>query len=482
MVKTRLLNWNLHKKLHLPELRTALKMLSPERPQWPSQEPQFRIHRRLVGLDDILRSFGRKGILNPFEWTRTTSDEDYEHSSNVELLTVFTPTNSEKELEGASQTSSDSTSTMPHSSIPVAFTSPVADDGRETLLYGYPEVPITVNWPLQDPDIYIHTATAVQQVQLYCSRYMTSVGSLVHQEPDVHHLTCHARFLDRMDEGISLIGRGHTKLAFDKFDNGFELLKSMLMDLHPMAIATFLLLLAKLTINKITPVSAELLRHSHKLANAMSSVPHHLVELLRSISESGELLEMPLLCLHAASDVLEASAAMHWKTLYVKERHCDALYHAQMYGEAATRRAQLLKLQEARYGPSARNVLWTSLNVADDHLIHGQLEGAEERFLQVLQQSEQHSDYHRAKSRVVALEGLAKVALFRASKQLNARLDSAVALQSLDSAFQLLQRALKLVYEALELAQAWFESASRRIKRLLDLRDEVQLNLDSLSL
>ncbi len=122
---------------------------------------------------------------------------------------------------------------------------------------------------------------------------------------------------------------------------------------------------------------------------------------------------MPLVCLRAASDALEDHDPTYWKTLYVKERHCDALYHAGRYGEAAIRRAQLLRLQESRYGPFARNVLWTSLNVADDHLIHGQLLEAEKRFSLIAQQSEQHSGYNRAKSRIVALEGLAKVAYVR---------------------------------------------------------------------
>jgi hypothetical protein len=479
MVKTRLRHWGLQKHLHLPELRTALKLLGPDRSRWPSQAPQFLIHGRLVALDDILRSCGRKGIQDPFEWACLTSDNDDEHSSNVELLTETSLATRETEVDHTGQPNVHFAVTIPQSSNPYSLATLPPQSRGEIVFHPYPGVSDTFDWPLPDPDIFIHRAMAVQRMQSYCLEYMASASSLNHHEPDVHHLTCHARFLDQMDEGISLIHRKETDMAFEKFGNGFKLLKKMFMDIHPMSIATYMLLMCKLIVNNLISLSTNLLEYAHGLSKVLKSFPRCLVELLHAISQSKEL-ELPLLCLRAASDILETTCTMDWKTLYVKERHCDALYQTGEHGELAIRRGQLLQLQEVRYGTSARNVLWTSLNVADDHLYHDQLYEAEARFTKVLQQADQHSGYHRAKTRVVALEGLAKVAFARASKQLIAHLDSATALQNLYSASQLLQLALQYANEALEMAQIWFENATRRIKRLLDLRDAIHLRISSM--
>ena len=474
--KSKVLRWNLHKKLHLPEMRTALKLLGPDQSQWPSQEPQFRIRRKVFSLGEILRSYGRRGIQDPFEWVQATPNHSYEHSSTVELLTPSTTASTEpgdidQNVSGGALAAPNPLCTAPPSP-------PAPKGGSEEIFQQTPnyehEVISNVNWSLQDPDIHVYTATAVQQIQSYCRMYMASSYALVHGEPEVHHFTSHARFLDHMDEGISLFVSGNMDLAFKKFRLGFAMLKDVLVDLHPMATAIYFLLLCKLTVNKVQQLAVMLLQHTIQLASAIHTRTTRLLALFSAILKAGELLEMPLVCLRAASDTLEANDPTNWKTLYVKERHCDALYHAGLYGEGAIRRAQLLTLQESRYGPSARNVLWTSLNVADDHLIHGQLLEAEQRFSIVAQQSELHLGYNRAKSRIVALEGLAKVAYVRFCRQLDAHLDSSVALQSWHEALYQQQKALKFVNEAIELAQVWITGPNRRTRRLLDLRYKVQ--------
>jgi hypothetical protein len=183
-----------------------------------------------------------------------------------------------------------------------------------------------VNWLIPDPDVYVQAATAVRLIQSFCSKYMASTEFV--DEPKVHRDTCHARFLDQMDERLFLYNQENYDLAFNKFDNGFGLLKDMLTDLHSMGIAAYLLLLCKLSIHKVTPVLDALPRYIHELASILKPVPHDLVELLEFISKSREFLAIPLLYLHAASDILEAKAITDWKTLYIKEGHCDALYYA----------------------------------------------------------------------------------------------------------------------------------------------------------
>ena len=217
-----------------------------------------------------------------------------------------------------------------------------------------------------------------------------------------------------MSEGIFFFAKNNWDAAFDNFKTGFVVLEEILCDVHPMAIALYLATLCSLTAKNAPAIADSLLMQTLELVNGNKDVPRCLVELFRNILETKEYLEVPLLCLRAATDALEETAPTQWKTLYVKERLCDALYHGQIHGEGADRRAQLFQTQRTKYGESRRNVLWTALNVADDHVKHGQTSEAEPIFLNVLELSEKHWGFHRAKIRVVALEGLARIASSRA--------------------------------------------------------------------
>jgi hypothetical protein len=480
MVKAKLGDWGLYKNFHLPELRTALQLLGPDRSQWPSEEPIFLIHQSKVELRYILRFFGRKGIQDPFEWVRTTEDTDYEHSIHVELLTDSTPTESSTENGDGGPPGGNSGSSIPQTFSSTSSASPVVWAGSGTVSPREYGIPSTFTRIIPDPDTYIHANRAYHLVESFCLNYMASSTDEL-DEPLVHRNTYHARFLDQMEEGLFLYSQENYPLAFDKIRIAFRLVEYLIKDLHPMGIAIYLLLLCKLSTQKVYDVLASLLRHTREMSVKINLGQNDLVELLQVISKSGDFLSIPILCLRAASDTLDANDKTHWKALYAKERHCDSLYYARMFGELAPRRAQLLTLQEEKYGPSARNVLWTSLNVADDHLFNNQLGLAEVRFAQVLQQAGDRGDYNCVKSRVPALEGLAKVALLKATTQLNARPGSAILLQSHESASELLLKALVYSNEAVDLAKSYFENSSRRINRLLNLRNSVQSTLNSLS-
>ncbi len=270
-----MLRWNLQKKLHLPEIRTALKLLGPDQSQWPSQEPEFRIRRKVFAFEEILRSFGRRGIQDPFEWVQTTPDHCYEHSSTVELLTPSTTASTEAEdidqnVSGGALAPPTSPSTaLPNPSAP--------QNGSKETFWQIPNHDLgiggKVRWSLRDPDIQVHTSTAVEQMQSYCRIYISSSSDLVHIEPEVHHFTTHACFLDHMEEGIALYVSGNTNVAFEKFRLGFAMLYDVLVDVHPMATAIYLLLFCKLTINKVKHVAMMLLRHTIQLARAIQDTP-----------------------------------------------------------------------------------------------------------------------------------------------------------------------------------------------------------------
>ncbi|KAK6078904.1 hypothetical protein SCUP515_04343 [Seiridium cupressi] len=107
----------------------------------------------------------------------------------------------------------------------------------------------------------------------------------------------------------------------------------------------------------------------------------------------------------------------YWKLLYLKERYCDSLYHAQ--GSPDALRRQLLEEQERFYSPTSSNVLWTLTNVADDSLRGDRLSEAEMLYETALMRAESHAPYSRAKTRFAALEGLARVARRKAQKTEN---------------------------------------------------------------
>jgi hypothetical protein len=102
MVKTRLLKWNLHKKLSLIEVRTALEQLGSNQTLWPSESPKFRIRRKVVDLEDVLRSCRRRGIQEPFQWIQSTSLEGT-RSSDVEMLTPSTSVDVESDTADSTQ-------------------------------------------------------------------------------------------------------------------------------------------------------------------------------------------------------------------------------------------------------------------------------------------------------------------------------------------------------------------------------------------
>jgi hypothetical protein len=458
-------------------MRTALELLSPHQSLWPSESPKFRIRCKVVGLDEILRSCRRRGIRDPFEWIRSTPAEG-PLSPDVEILTPSTSADAKSDAADFCESPAPEAFEDKDPGHGCALTEVGAGHGdRESMNCSPPSASHASNGPamdrLREPDMYILAAQAILQIRSFCLNYAASPRSIMHTEPPVHQFTCHARLQNHVNEGLFHLARRNVNLAFTKFRLGFLVLEEVLNDVHPMSLAQYLMLLCNLTTKKAHVVAGKLLEQTSELASTRPHVPPSLVDALHVIYRSGEFLEVPLLCLRTMSECMEADKSLQWKRFYVKERYCDALYHACLSGEGALRREELLQAQEAHYGASARNVLVTSLNVADDLLTQIRLDEAERRFNRVLEQSEDLSGFHRAKIRVVALSGLARVAIVRMRQWCDRQGVRMPGHESSEIVLQRLRSAAGFVRDALDLAEIWFEGSAWRIEILHELQTEV---------
>ncbi|EXJ77086.1 hypothetical protein A1O3_10244 [Capronia epimyces CBS 606.96] len=332
----------------------------------------------------------------------------------------------------------------------------------------------------------------------YISSYAASARSLRHMEPAVHAYTVHAVFASKMADGMALLKRISRQQqyhkakvpdqtaaqAFASFHHGFELVRTILRDDHPMSLAVILGTVCELIshtglvggggegdgdgdgdhgsstaandkpVTLFWTVTAQLLQYLSEMASLVLGSGHALTAFFAVLAQEALSLSLSLsqaLNLNGRAAALEArlnlanlivntlrvatgqylsftrssttsatSASAHdWKTLYLRERFCDSLYHSgpSFAHERAQERRLLLHDQERFYGPTARNVLYTMTNVADDALENGDVVGAIEHFNQVLTRADLLSDYGRAKTRFAALEGLGKCFIARAEAE-----------------------------------------------------------------
>ena len=195
MVKTRLLNWGLHKKLYPPELRRALEILGPDRSRWPSERPQFRIRERIVPLTEMFKSLRRRGIHDPFEWLHTVRHDEQEHPPSVELLSTSCVREDEVVSDAAGH-GFNNLGSSPQNELPMDVR--LIDDPERSFATDHRRSdPLSAqalcfaNAPnptiqIGDPAIYLLTASAGREMQSYCMIYTSSNKSVSHAEPDVH--------------------------------------------------------------------------------------------------------------------------------------------------------------------------------------------------------------------------------------------------------------------------------------------------------
>jgi tetratricopeptide (TPR) repeat protein len=479
-------------------------------------EPAFLIRGRVVPYSEALRYFHRKGIQDPLSWIKGLPNKNFTRSRDVELLTPHstdqTPDSTDED-EGISQDVRQP-STEERGSRSVSDATDIEIEGFNHLQLFQP--------------LRLHQCAGAEKIiystNEYCILYLNSARSLEHKEPAVHHLTTHAIFAQRMQDGISLLLRNETTSAFTDFKRAFALVPDLLRDNHLMSISLLLSIVCDLDSRNFSTgnfgsLIFYLFRHIEEMSAVELGVSHPLTTLFKTLTHSeGDATNLSLLVVRRAVDYLTASSSSSsstsgantdWKALYLRERLCDCLYYSHHDDERRRRRRALLTDQERFYGTTSRNVLWTLMNVADDNLQLGRTQEARECFEKALVRAQALSGYGKSKTRFAALEGLGRCEVMEAkclevysrfagydarpSITVPASTDttSGVAADCLTTATTSgtvgaaaaatavgagtsptspwrpkLEEALRLFKEAETDAKIWFEASSRRISRV----------------
>lgn len=436
MVRARITQWNLHRNHQLRDMAAALRLLDLDPDLWPSPEPRFLIRGRPVTLKEIVHFFRRKGIREPILWAHSTAvDSNESQQSHVTLL---------NDEEGSA--------------------------GENTHWYEQPmqssstEAPVMQTYHLMKHPLTLDEK-AVANLQDYCSAYIKH-RHMGHQEPQVHQYTLHGQFGERMRDGLAHMMRNSAD-AFPNFCRGFDLVRNLLSDCHPMALGQYLAVVCILATHQAHSILLSLLRYASMMASTLG-VYSSVAEFLTAMRSSPDVLGTAILCLRAAVGVFAEQESISWQKFYIQERLCDCLYYGHAYTEGSTYRTGLFLEQETLYGTFARNVLFTLTNVASDYMHGGDINSAQVKYTLALRRAETLAGLGRAKIRFAALEGLAHCerVLFEKKRQGSPGVVEGLPILHL-------QNASRYIREALCEAQTWFEQSSRRTMRALEFQAQI---------
>ena len=500
-MKDKIHEWKLDKKHKLCEIQTALHILAERGYDEDTPAPDelcFSIREKLVSVKDIRRYCSRKG-----NESVARLPEGFQQCSDVVLL-PYSDTGARLVQEGSSNSSESNLSFMSHAALPSQRTPTdlVKEHSQWTCVVEHP-----FNMSLgslssvpKSPPPFNDTEILVRYARSYCYSYLDSQEAKMHVEPTIHHFTEHGQFGHKFQDGISAILHQDNKvLAFTHFDSAFGRLGALLKDNHPMSLAQLHAVICELAVRAapssgsgvertkqyaLQEVLKALIKHIAALAEYLPRF-HPIKAMFDILMDNEQILEHSLRIMQGmvdffAQNELQSPDSPRWKLLYIKERYCDCLYHAGYDGSRQVLRAQLLDEQRRFYGENKSNVLWTQTNVADDFLFQYRPLDAERLFRDALEKAEVLDVYARAKTRYAALEGLAKVAQWKADNGLpRAKLDwcgngSAVsALESAQFSINLLQTAVMFCRQAEAEADLRFGLNNRRGIRMAKKRDEL---------
>jgi hypothetical protein len=461
-------------------MRTAVQMFANHRETGSRKSSHFRIRGQVVTYSEIVRYFRRKGIQDPIRWVESLSDDGFSASPDVTLLTPSSSlSGSDSELTGAEEPrlpgAGERRATKP--TILQNAEPHRSNEFRHCLMEKHAEKLPTWRVPLH-PAHHFLSDKILWHVRDYCAAYVDSLPALQHEEPVIHQYTIHGLFGQRMQDGVNFLLLGQNCRAFDSFQSAFGMVRDLLRDNHPMSLAQMMANVCELSLHQMTPVIKQLFTYVREMAVIDLKQSHPITAIFFALADAEtEVSELVLSMMRGAiSHFSNHAGRLNWKTLYLKERFCDCLYYAQVDGERACMRLSLLKDQEAVYGRSARNVLFTLTNVADDCLQQGYPDKAEKAFRDALQRSEALEGYGRAKIRFAALEGLAKTALLRATLFSGRSISPEIMSESNPKAttsHDRLREAIELLAEAEGEAGIWFEVSSRRTMRVRRKKTEI---------
>ena len=310
------------------------------------------------------------------------------------------------------------------------------------------------------PETFSALERVVHNMTTYMSSYLTSVQWKQDHEPVIHAHTKHAIFASKMQDGISILsqipsadttktslshGSRQQPTATDalvSFNNGLGLIPKILEDHNPMPLSLMLSIVceyashtktAKLQSLGVSTLLTRLLQYTYDESKTILGRQHPMTMLFYTLAQefflpniltsdgSPPLADMIFKVFEIAITQLQFYTASYsttspehppdWKQLYLRERFCDALYHSgsTFQDMRCEMRKRVLYDQQKKDGLTARNVLWTLTNVADDCLAVGDVESAIEWFQTALERAGSLvEDYGRAKTSFAALEGLGR--------------------------------------------------------------------------
>ncbi|KAH7402343.1 hypothetical protein DE146DRAFT_653128 [Phaeosphaeria sp. MPI-PUGE-AT-0046c] len=434
MVRARITQWNLHRNHQLRDMTAALRLLDLDPHLWSSPEPRFLVRGRLVTMKEIVHFFRRKGIRDPLSWAHASTV--VRNDTHITLLNDETDSTGEK-----------------------------SHWHEQPVQLAIAEAPVM--WPYS---LTKHLLTldekAVATLQDYCSAYIKQ-EYMGHEEPQVHQYTIHGRFGERMRDGLAHMIRNSAE-AFPNFRRGFDLIRDLLSDCHPMALGQFLAVVCSLASHQAHAILSSLLRYASLMASTLG-VNSSVTKFLIAMRSSPDVLGTAVLCLRAAVIVFAEQRSVSWQKFYMQERLCGCLYYGNAHAEGSTYRTGLLLEQEALYGSVARNVLFTLTNVASDHVHAGDIESAQAKYTLALRQTESLADPGRAKVRFAALRGLAQCETILFEKMRQGPPGIVEELPSLH-----LQNASRYIREALYQAQRSFAQTNRRTVRALEYQVQIE--------
>ena len=449
MIKARLHRWRLDKKLKWQDVCTVALLLAVNGDEDFTMKAKFQIRGQIVTYPDVLRYFRRKKIQDPLAWIRDLPENAFAPSSDVVLLTPSTGSEeSDSESprnEIASSPMDDATEHSPETEEPASQACTVWSEPESR---SEQEQSVIACERLLRPVQHVANEHLQWCIRDYCSAYIESPHSTKHDEPKVHQYTVHGLFGQRIQDGISHLSAGQTPAGINSLDSAFGMIRELLRDNHPMSLLQVLATMCELNRHQLQPVIRQLIAFLKEMATIELSNIHPLAAIFSTLGRSGaeaNVLTLILAIARAAVDhITKNFGRLDWKTLYLKERFCDCLYHAHVNGERVTLRAKLLKDQELKYGKNVRNVVYTLTNVADDCVEQNQLAEAERLYNDALARADHLQGFGRAKIRFAALEGLAKAARARGG----------------------LGKAVGHLVDAETEARVWFEPSSRRTTRV----------------
>lgn len=453
MLHTRIRRWKLGRNHKFPEMRTAALLLAQhvDRQRQDNQRvtsPGFVIRGEVVDHSEFLRYFRRKKISDPASWVKEQNDE-FLLSEDVELFTgMVTPelNSADSDQHDEEQGNADPNDHSEHQpavkarhliddhsgprhSSPAVVSRRCDHDHRQPspIVVTRQSSPVHNSLPtFVRPQTYYCLEHLTYSMSAYMSSYTTSARSQIHTEPTVHAHTVHAMFATRMQDGISLLTtrsaqtRSTSEAAFANFQKGFDLISQILSNDHPMSLSLLFTVICELSRHTaLKGLTAHLLQYMAEMSSLVLGPMHALSNLFSILigeltrPDMVTLANMVLTALGLATDHLSTHSPIDWKSLYLRERLCDALYHSgtPFRFERSSMRTRLLADQERVYGRKARNVLWTLTNVADDALEQDQIDKAIGYYRQALERADASEGYGRAKTRFAALEGMGRCEL-----------------------------------------------------------------------